>query len=431
MERLHILDGFGYIFRAYFGMASVGGSRRLSNAEGLPTGALYVYASMLLRLREEERPDRVVVVFDAPGKNFRDEMDPNYKKTRKETGSWNTSGAKWEHTSTLSITAGKHTLKLLRDGAFPHVVCLKFESSVSLPKDWRLRRPSARTLDSPPPVPAYTRYTTDNVDIAALRRAIVDLMETFGGEYPRGGEYLKRLDVLEGGAEQFADASAEVLKQRAAALVALRRQALLDSPLVNFDKLLLVKRAANAPSLGLPRNWQSNSSLPKTGYDDQIAVHSLSRADTELTTLFKPSAGRFVGDVDLHFDADRMLFSMLGDQGRWQVFEIGIDGSGLRQLTGEQPDVDSYDACYLPSGKIIFTSTACFAGVPCVYGSSHVANLYVMDGNGRHPSTLLRSRTRLVPHRDERWPRLVYAVGVYRHATLEHAVTVPDEPGRH
>jgi DNA polymerase-1 len=88
MERLHILDGYGYIFRAYFGMASAGGNggqRRLSNAEGLPTGALYVYASMLLRLHQEERPDRVVVVFDAPGKNFRDELDPNYKKTRKPT----------------------------------------------------------------------------------------------------------------------------------------------------------------------------------------------------------------------------------------------------------------------------------------------------------------------------------------------------------
>jgi DNA polymerase-1 len=88
MERLHILDGYGYIFRAYFGMASAGrnaGQRRLSNAEGMPTGALYVYASMMLRLHQEVRPDRVVVVFDAPGKNFRDELDPNYKKTRKPT----------------------------------------------------------------------------------------------------------------------------------------------------------------------------------------------------------------------------------------------------------------------------------------------------------------------------------------------------------
>lgn len=58
------------------------------------------------------------------------------------------------------------------------------------------------------------------------------------------------------------------------------------------------------------------------------------------------------------------------------------DGS-LRQVTrGLETDVDNYDACYLPSGNIIFSSTACFKGVPCVKGSDHVANLYVMDERG-------------------------------------------------
>ncbi len=46
--------------------------------------------------------------------------------------------------------------------------------------------------------------------------------------------------------------------------------------------------------------------------------------------------------------------------------------------------MDSYDACYLPDGRILFTSTACFVGVPCVYGSSHVADLYRMDADGRN-----------------------------------------------
>ncbi|HQZ68336.1 MAG TPA: hypothetical protein PLY87_24780, partial [Planctomycetaceae bacterium] len=288
---------------------------------------------------------------------------------RSATGSWNTSGAQWESMTTLTIAQGKHTLKLQREGAFPHVVSLKFASSVALPEGWKQLRPNARALDSPPPVPAYVRYTADKVDTAALRRAIVDLMETFGAAYPRGGEYLKQLDGFESQAASSVGTTADVSQQRTTALAALRRRALLiDNPVVDFDKLLLIKRAANAPSLGLPRNWQSNSSLPHTGYDDEIATHSLAEEDGELLTLFKPADGRFVGDLDLHFDANRMLFSMPGDKGRWQVFEIGADGSGLRQLTGEQPDVDSYDACYLPSGQIVFTSTACFAGVPCVYG---------------------------------------------------------------
>ncbi|KKM23006.1 hypothetical protein LCGC14_1619540, partial [marine sediment metagenome] len=36
----------------------------------------------------------------------------------------------------------------------------------------------------------------------------------------------------------------------------------------------------------------------------------------------------------------------------------------------------NYDACYLPDGRIVFTSTAPLIGVPCVGGSSKVANLY-------------------------------------------------------
>ena len=109
------------------------------------------------------------------------------------------------------------------------------------------------------------------------------------------------------------------------------------------------------------------------------------RPDGRLTTLFRPTGNRFVGDVDLHFDGDRLLFSMRDARGRWQIHELRADGSGLRELPLIiEPDVDNYDACYLPSGKIVFTSTACFIGVPCVYGSSHVTNLYVCDPDGRN-----------------------------------------------
>ena len=48
--------------------------------------------------------------------------------------------------------------------------------------------------------------------------------------------------------------------------------------------------------------------------------------------LFRPEGGRFVGDVDLHWDADKMLFSMPGQNKRWQICEIKADGTGLREL---------------------------------------------------------------------------------------------------
>ena len=156
---------------------------------------------------------------------------------------------------------------------------------------------------------------------------------------------------------------------------------MLANPLLDFDRLLLVKRSVRSPALGLPQNWQSNSSLPKTGYDDSIEVLSPVSPAGELATLYRPEPGRFVGDLDLDFSGEKLLFSMPGDNGRWQVFELRSDGSGLRQLTGEQPDVDSYDACYLPNGKILVCSTAYFNAVACT--GDHAAVLYLMDAAGQ------------------------------------------------
>ncbi|MDP7497330.1 MAG: hypothetical protein QGI77_12890, partial [Roseibacillus sp.] len=206
-----------------------------------------------------------------------------------------------------------------------------------------------------------------------MRRAVEDLIQTFEGRYPEGGRYLARLGEMEKAATR-----GDIREQ----FLALQHEALLGNPLLDFDQLLLVKRSAKSPALGLPRNWESNCSLPGKGYDDALCLLSFKEKGAEPQTLFQPG-GKFVGDVDLHWDSDRALFSMPGPNGRWQVFELNLQGApSPRQLTGEQPDVDSYDACYLPNGRITFTSTASFVGVPCVNGSAHVANLYLMDADG-------------------------------------------------
>ncbi|HEY4056254.1 MAG TPA: 5'-3' exonuclease H3TH domain-containing protein, partial [Kofleriaceae bacterium] len=89
-ERLYIVDGHGYIFRAHYGLMNISrGERqqvRLSTSEGMPTGALYVFTRMLMRLEEDNEPKRIVCVFDHKGgkKTFRAEMYADYKATRKE-----------------------------------------------------------------------------------------------------------------------------------------------------------------------------------------------------------------------------------------------------------------------------------------------------------------------------------------------------------
>ncbi|MBI3922118.1 MAG: SUMF1/EgtB/PvdO family nonheme iron enzyme [Armatimonadetes bacterium] len=221
----------------------------------------------------------------------------------------------------------------------------------------------------------------------ALRLAVRDLTKTFGSKYPKGSEYLRRLDELEkSSAELIANANkgsdGDLLVKTVRRLDTLSREALLSNPLLDFDRLVLVKRKDD--NLGLPQNWQSNSSLPRSGFDNEIDVLSPVSQTGRLTTLYRPDGGKYVGDLDLHWEADRMLFSSLGANNRWQIFEIGAEGQALRQVTpGEQPDVDNYDACYLPDGRILFTSTACFVGVPCVYGSDHVTNLYRLEPDGK------------------------------------------------
>ena len=209
--------------------------------------------------------------------------------------------------------------------------------------------------------------------LKSLRLAIEDLTTTFGARYPQGKAFAGRLSELEGrmaatgGNQEFTDALAK-----------LRSDALLANPLLDFERLLLVERDAN--KLGLPQNWEGNSSLPRDGFNNRIAVLSPVRPNGEVRPLFSPDGGRFVGDVDLDFDAQRLIFSMPGDDGCWQVFEMAAEGGKPQPLPLiREPDVGNYDACYLPDGNIIFGSTAAFTGVPCVLGTSHVANLFRLE----------------------------------------------------
>jgi formylglycine-generating enzyme required for sulfatase activity len=221
---------------------------------------------------------------------------------------------------------------------------------------------------SPPSDPGRISHGTPE----SLRLAINDLNAGFGERYPRGREFLERLDKLE---------AMDGTPEGAKACEDLQRDAMLANPLMNFDKLLLIKRGAG--NLGLPQNWQANCGIGRTGYDNEIAVLSPVSPQGNLTTLLKPAKSEFVGDLKLDFDGDKMLFSMPGKHGRYQVWEVKAGGSGLRQVTpGDEPDVDNYDPCYLPDGRILFTSSRGFAGVPCVGGGNQVANICKMNADG-------------------------------------------------
>jgi formylglycine-generating enzyme required for sulfatase activity len=214
------------------------------------------------------------------------------------------------------------------------------------------------------------RKQTLTYRMESLRLAIEDLCRTFGDRYPGGPEYLQRWEAL---SKDIAQRSPNVL----ARFRRLRREAMLANPLLDFDQMLVLKRGKG--QLGLPTNHQCNTALKRFKYDNELAIVSLQ--GEQVRTLYRPEYGNFVGEMDLHFDADRVLFTM--PNGRtWQIHEIGLDGKGLRTVSREIEDVDNFDPCYLPSGRIVYSSTASFTGVPCWHGRERACCLFSMAADG-------------------------------------------------
>jgi DNA polymerase-1 len=81
---IYLLDGHALAYRTYFALTGAGTNvSRWKTSQGEPTAGIYGFASVLLRLLEQEQPDYLAVAFDV-GKTFRDEIYPEYKATREK-----------------------------------------------------------------------------------------------------------------------------------------------------------------------------------------------------------------------------------------------------------------------------------------------------------------------------------------------------------
>jgi len=75
-RKLILVDGSGYLYRAFHALPP------LTTSKGEPTGAVLGVLNMLNKMVKEEAPDRIAVVFDAPGRTFRDDLFDQYKAHR-------------------------------------------------------------------------------------------------------------------------------------------------------------------------------------------------------------------------------------------------------------------------------------------------------------------------------------------------------------
>lgn len=128
---------------------------------------------------------------------------------------------------------------------------------------------------------------------------------------------------------------------------------------------------------------------------------SAPRAAWKIRSLIDPTTPETLGvgvytDPELSWDATKLLFCFKGEpEGSTSVYEIGVDGRGLRRVTDPASDCGRYqgsrsgqhDVCpaYLPDGRIVLLSTRPSGLVPC--NNTGVAILHVMDADGSnlHP----------------------------------------------
>jgi len=334
--------------------------------------------------------------------------------------------AKWDPKDRvpISVTKGQRTLRLVRQGQFPHLVSLKLSSSTAFPKEWKQPQREMRHLDAIPVTQHSVFLPPDAVNVPALRLAIEDTIRTYGSQYPGGADYLKRLAEFEKRentvsvvkpcrrsflmTRTWADENDIPAEKRTAeaALKSLRREAMLAHPALKFDKLLFIKRA--------PYRAHIYEDHHHRGGGSNIYLLSPVAPDGKVTKLVPELDDGLFGRFDLSFDATKVIFcykkkpeEAKGKKPKpspFHIYEIELDPStgmkvpgSLRQLTfsgpGETEAVcnaiggrdyafHDTDPCYLPNGKIMFVSARSKRNVFC-FGTT-VSSLYIMDADGKN-----------------------------------------------
>ncbi|MGA2033397.1 MAG: hypothetical protein ABSG68_14170 [Thermoguttaceae bacterium] len=140
----------------------------------------------------------------------------------------------------------------------------------------------------------------------------------------------------------------------------------------------------------LPEHWYANfgyyadaaatPSGTRPAYLDGGRLCRLNLRSGQLKTLLDDPKGG-IRDPVVHYDARRILFSYRpGGTEHYHLYEIRVDGSGLRRLT--DGPFDDFEPVYLPDDGILFVSSRCKRWVNCWL--TQVAVLYRCDADGRN-----------------------------------------------
>ena len=176
---------------------------------------------------------------------------------------------------------------------------------------------------------------------------------------------------------------------------------------VGFDEIIFVKRKPYS-SDHYYTDVDNGTSPDRFLAGNGIYIYDL-RTQTERPVVRAadlPGGTGFIGKISLSFDARKVIFDFREHPGAgFRIWEVNVDGSGLRQISFPPPDeaakvarwgkawhTDDIHPCYLQDGRIIFSSTRCEHTILCG-GSAHLVAsvLHRMDADGTHIEQLTKS----------------------------------------
>ncbi|NQU24092.1 MAG: PD40 domain-containing protein [Candidatus Nealsonbacteria bacterium] len=136
---------------------------------------------------------------------------------------------------------------------------------------------------------------------------------------------------------------------------------------------------------GKDGHWYANFSYwsddpSKKLYSDHGKLCALNVKTGKVRVILDAPEGG-VRDPQMHYDGKKILFSYRKDgQPYYHLYEINVDGTGLRQIT--DGPFDDIEPAYLPDGGIVFCSSRCNRMVQCYY--VRVAIIHRCDADGKN-----------------------------------------------
>ena len=237
-------------------------------------------------------------------------------------------------------------------------------------------------------------FTRARQRLELARKTLAFVEQT--GPRPEMAAELRALDGrIEGAAKEWASSTG---RDHFAQAAELRRRIIFSHPALDFDRLLLSKR----PPLGFSALCDQYYGLNNGTGPGLVILNGWKTDQPRETVLLEgklpPGCAMH---PDLSFDGKRVVFAYADHtppRERWQFFlyEIHLDGTGLRQITGTNRDplagaggrttvlCEDYDPCYLPDGGFAFISTRNQGGVRCHNGDRYCPthHLYRCDADG-------------------------------------------------